>query len=54
MRSGDTVISEVVAPVLHKYVPPPPAVIVVDPPLHIVISLMAGIGAAATVTATVS
>jgi hypothetical protein len=49
---GVTVISAVVAPVLHKYVLPPAAVKVVFTPLQIVvIPLILGVGIGLTVTA---
>jgi hypothetical protein len=52
---GDTVVVDEVPPVLHKYVPPPVAVKVVDLPLQIVAFVPASaVGTAFTVTITLS
>jgi hypothetical protein len=52
---GLTGIVAVVAPVLHKYVPPPVAVKVVEPPLQITdVPVMLAVGNGLTVTALVA
>jgi hypothetical protein len=52
---GLTVMAAIVAPVLHKYVPPPVAVNVVEPPLQTIdVPVMLAVGSGLTVTVLVA